>query len=62
MASLRTQAASRLLRGAAAPRTALPLTLRRFESGLVQTEAPPAVPESRQNQPDYDIVPDKATS
>ncbi|KAM0323539.1 hypothetical protein ACHAQA_008820 [Verticillium albo-atrum] len=61
MASLRTQHAARLLRSATATRAAMPLTARRFESSIA-TSAPPAVPTSDPNQPDYNIPHDRATS
>lgn len=61
MASLRTQNAARLLRSAAAPRTALPLSARRLNSS--STSATGVVPApSDANQPDYSLPHDKATS
>ncbi|KAF6825333.1 hypothetical protein CMUS01_09873 [Colletotrichum musicola] len=63
MASLRAPNAARLLRSAAPFRASLPLTARRFDSSLTTTQAPAAVPPStEQNQPNYSIQADKATS
>jgi len=63
MATLRTQSAARLLRGASYARLNLAVNPRRFETGV--TKAPrDSVPvgPSPESEPNYDIHPDKATS
>ncbi|RMJ10152.1 NADH-ubiquinone oxidoreductase 21 kDa subunit, mitochondrial [Fusarium euwallaceae] len=60
MASLRSQRAAQLLRGAIAPRVALSAAPRRFQSSV--TQASGTVPAPTTNEPDYDIQADKATS
>ncbi|KAI3531255.1 hypothetical protein CSPX01_14309 [Colletotrichum filicis] len=68
MASLRAYNATRLLRSAAPFRASVsaPVTARRFESQLTTgttTQQPAAVaPSTEQNEPDYSIAADKATS
>lgn len=61
MASLRTRSAAGLLRGASTSRIAVSSAPRRFQSSITQaTGTTPVAP--KENQPDYDIPADKATS
>jgi NADH dehydrogenase (ubiquinone) Fe-S protein 4 len=62
MASLRTSAAARLLRGVSHSRAILPAS-RRFESSVPSTQKEEAsVTTPRHNAPDYGVHIDKATS
>ncbi|KFA75571.1 hypothetical protein S40288_04458 [Stachybotrys chartarum IBT 40288] len=61
MASLRTRSAAGLLRGASTGRIAVLSAPRRLQSSMTQaTGTTPVAP--KENQPDYDILADKATS
>ena len=60
MASLRTQSAARILRGATASRVALAAASRRFQGGISTSSG--TVPAVKTNEPDYDLQADKASS
>jgi hypothetical protein len=60
MASLRTRSAAGLLRSVSSTRVASPHVTRRFQSSV--TQATGTVPAPVENQPDYDVPGDKATS
>ncbi|KAH7322951.1 ETC complex I subunit conserved region-domain-containing protein [Stachybotrys elegans] len=60
MASLRTRSAAGLLRSISSTRVASPHVARRYQSSV--TQATGTVPAPVENQPDYDIPADKATS
>ena len=63
MASLRTTAATRLLRSAAPSGAGLPRAARRFESSLTTSgPPPPAAPARQHDAPEFATTPDKAAS
>ncbi|EJP67717.1 hypothetical protein ACQRIT_000558 [Beauveria bassiana] len=63
MATLRSQGVARILRTAAAPRVAVPMTAQRFQSSIAKhSEKEVTGTPSDANQPDFDTPHDKATS
>ncbi|OAQ97780.1 hypothetical protein LLEC1_00539 [Akanthomyces lecanii] len=63
MAALRSQGVARILRSAAAPRLAVPMTAQRFQSSIAKhSENEVTGTPSDANQPDFNTPHDKATS